>query len=113
MTSVQLAKRLGVVPSRITALEKDEARGAVTLKTLREAAAAMDCTLIYAIVPKRPLDNLVRERARKRAVADIARVSHTMALEDQAPLPADVSAQIDRKVEDLLSGPLRRLWEDS
>ena len=47
----ELAQRLGVSPARVSVLEKDEQRGAVTLRMMQKAAAALDCTFIYAFVP--------------------------------------------------------------
>jgi predicted DNA-binding mobile mystery protein A len=48
----QLAKRMQVSPARISVLEKDEKRGAVTLKMMQRAAEALDCRFVYALVPK-------------------------------------------------------------
>ena len=48
----ELAQRLGVSPARITVLEREEARGAVTLAALEKAAAALDCRLEYRLVPR-------------------------------------------------------------
>jgi transcriptional regulator with XRE-family HTH domain len=46
----QLADRMQVSAARISVLEKDEARGAVTLKMMEKAAAAMGCRFEYRIV---------------------------------------------------------------
>ena len=51
MTMQQYAGRLGVSQPRIIALEKSEVEDTVTLGTLRRAAAALDCQLVYAVVP--------------------------------------------------------------
>lgn len=113
MTTGQMAKRLGVSQPRVIALEKDEQRGAVTLETLRRAAEALDCTLVYALVPNQPLEDMVRERAHKLAADRLARVGHTMRLENQGLAPEDIDAQLDRVVKELLRGNLRRLWDDA
>ena len=47
----QLAERLNVSAARVSVLEKDEARGAVTLKMMQKAAKAMGCRFEYRIVP--------------------------------------------------------------
>ena len=47
----QLAERLNVSAARVSVLEKDEARGAVTLKMMEKAAKAMGCKFEYQIVP--------------------------------------------------------------
>lgn len=112
MASSQFADRLGVVPSRITALEKAEVQGTVTLKTLREAAEALECELVYALVPRQSLDETLRARAVSRAEKDLARVHHTMRLENQGLTPEDLAEQRERKIAELMNGSPRRLWDD-
>ena len=48
----QLAKKMCVSPARISVLERDEQRGAVSLKMMQKAADALDCTFVYALIPK-------------------------------------------------------------
>ncbi|HYJ83952.1 MAG TPA: mobile mystery protein A [Allosphingosinicella sp.] len=112
MTTRQLARRMGKVQSAIVDLEKSEAREAISLAKLREAAAAMDCTLVYAIVPNRPIDEVLRARAEARADNQLARVSHTMALENQGLDQSALAAERERLVEELLRGSIARLWDD-
>jgi len=113
MTTEQLAKRIGVSQPRVIALEKAETEDVVMLKTLRKAAAAMDCELVYALVPRRPLDDVVRARAERRAEDELARLHHTMQLQNQALTAADLTAERKRMVESLIDGPARRLWDDT
>ncbi len=47
----QLAERMQVSAARVSVLEKDETRGAVTLKMMQKAAEAMGCKFEYRIVP--------------------------------------------------------------
>ncbi len=112
MTARQLAARMGVAPSRVAAIEKAEISGATTLKTLRHVAAAMDCAFVYAFVPVEPLDDILRKRATLKVEADVARLDHTMRLENQALLAPDLEAERQRMVEHALSGSLRGLWDD-
>jgi len=83
MTTAQLAKRLGVAQPSVIGLEKAEASKVVTIATLERAAHALDCTLVYALVPRKPLETIVRERARDAAQERLRTISHSMALEDQ------------------------------
>jgi transcriptional regulator with XRE-family HTH domain len=46
----QLAERLNVSAARVSMLEKDEVRGAVTLKMMDRVARAMGCRFEYRIV---------------------------------------------------------------
>lgn len=112
MNSRQLAARMGVTRSRITALEKAEVTGTTTLKSLRAAAEAMDCTLVYAIVPTRSLDAIMRARAAEKADVELAQIHHTMTLENQAMIKADLEQERNRLIDELLAGSVRSLWED-
>ncbi len=112
MTARQLANRMGVAPSRIPRIEQDEVTGATTLRTLRQAAAAMNCAFAYAFIPIESLDDIVRERATQKAREDISRLDHTMRLENQALLKSDLDAEQQRMIEHIVSGTLRGLWDE-
>ena len=110
MTGVQFAKRLGIRPQSVEALEKSEANGSIQLKTLRRAAEALDCKLVYALVPNTSLEGAVRERARKIAKRDLDRVAHTMKLEAQGTGDANLEARIEAYIRDVLKE--RDLWNE-
>ena len=111
MTAAQLALRIGVSQPRVIALEKGEVRGSLTLHTLEKAAEALDCTLVYALVPNRSLDALVRAQASKIATERLATVDHTMRLEDQGVKPADAKRHRDQLIDEILHSEGRRLWD--
>ncbi len=64
MTAEQLGKRLGVKQPSVVAFEQSEEKGTIELATLRRVAEALDCRLVYALVPNKPLEQTVRDRAR-------------------------------------------------
>ncbi|CAH2400869.1 mobile mystery protein A [Mesorhizobium escarrei] len=109
MSGVQLAARLGVRPQTVEALEKSEASGSIQLSTLRRAAEALDCTLVYALVPNSSLEEAVNARARKIAMRALARVAHTMKLEAQETGDAGMEARIEAYIRDQVKD--RDLWE--
>jgi predicted DNA-binding mobile mystery protein A len=110
MTGGQLASRLGVRPQTIDAIEKSEAAGSIQLNTLRRAAEALDCALVYALVPRTSLDSTVNRRARKIAARDLQRVAHTMKLEAQATGDTATEARIEAYIRDQIRD--RDLWND-
>jgi predicted DNA-binding mobile mystery protein A len=112
MTTAQLARRLEISQPSAVGLENSEASKAITLKTLERAASALDCTLVYALVPRKPLEDLVQERARKAALKRLRTISHSMALENQRVLEADERAQLERLAQSLLDGPGSALWDE-
>lgn len=110
MTGVQLAKRLHVRPQTVEAIEKSEASGSIQLSTLRRAAEAMGCTLVYALVPNSSLENAVHQRARTLAIRDLQRVAHTMRLEAQETGDAGMEARIDAYIRGSIKD--RDLWNE-
>ncbi|MBU3984898.1 MAG: mobile mystery protein A, partial [Proteobacteria bacterium] len=56
MSGKQLAGRLNVSQPRVHKLEQSEPSGALTLKTMRQVAEALDCVFVYALVPRSTLE---------------------------------------------------------
>src|SRR5215472_591512 len=84
MSTAVLAERLGTTAGAVTRLEQSEAADRIRLETLRRAADALGCDLVYLLVPRRPLTAVVHERAREVARSQAAAIEQTMRLEDQA-----------------------------
>jgi predicted DNA-binding mobile mystery protein A len=108
MSGADLALRMGVAQPNIAQLEKSETNRTIQLDTLRRAATAMDCTLVYALVPNGSLDEIVRRRARAVAERELAATDQSMRLEAQVP-PTELREDL---VEDLAERLIdtRRLW---
>ena len=112
MTTAQLARRIGVSQPRITELEHAEIGDKITLGSLRRAAEALNCTLVYAIVPNDTLENIVLNRARKKASKILAGVNHTMALEDQNLSDEDIKSEIENLAREIMVKKPRIIWDD-
>jgi predicted DNA-binding mobile mystery protein A len=110
MSSAQLAKRLNIKQPTVAAMEQSELKGTIQLATLRRVAEAMNCKLVYALVPNDPLETIVREQARKAAKRRLTSVEHSMLLEDQSVPAKDFEARIDALARDM--NP-RALWDDA
>jgi predicted DNA-binding mobile mystery protein A len=100
MSAATLSERLGTTAGAVTRLEQSEAADRIRLDTLRRAADALGCDLVYLLVPRRPLTAVVRDRARELAHHQIAATEQTMRLEDQATGKA--SEMENRLTEQLL-----------
>jgi len=83
MSQVDLARRLGVMPSTVLKLEKNERAGTIQLDTLRRAAAALECEVVVLVVPKQPLQASVDQQRLKLYNASFNRAATHMKLEDQ------------------------------
>lgn len=110
----QLAERVGVGHGSINQLEKREAKKRVTLESLENAARAMDCKVVYAIVPQESgatLDDIIRDRAVAAASKILKEVSHTMKLEAQGTSDKLVRDEIKRIANQLIESGDKRIWE--
>ena len=110
MSGAELARRMGVSQQSIPQLERNEQRLAVKLDTLARAADALDCELVYALVPRSSLTETVREQARRKAVQHLRRATQHSRLEDQQVSNEDLAAQTEELAEQLEDR--RGLWSD-
>jgi len=110
MSTAQLANRLGIKQPSMVALEQSEAKGTIELATLRRVAEALDFTLVYALIPNKPLETTLRDRARVFARRRRGPVEHSMLLEDQKvnPRAKDAEERLDEVVRE--TNP-RLFWE--
>jgi predicted DNA-binding mobile mystery protein A len=110
MTTAQLARRIGIAQSSLSVAERNEARGAISLGTLQKAAEALDCELVYALVPRRTLQATLERRVRDVILKRVRRTAHTMALEDQAVSDPHLEAQVDEMVQEAMRKLPAKLW---
>lgn len=111
MTAGDLADRMGVSQPSVTRLEQSERDGVVRLDTLTRVADALECDVVYALVPRRPLEEMVTAQARRRARERVTQVAHTMALENQGVGGLSLAEQVDRLTDVHRSQP--GLWRSA
>ncbi len=108
-----MAERLGISQPSVTHLEQSEARGTIELATLRRVAQALDCTLVYALVPNKPLETMVRDRARIFSRRSQQPVEHSMLLEDQKAGGKHAESRLaERHLDDIVRETNPRLFWD-
>ena len=110
MSGAELARRMGVSQQRIATLERGEMELTVQLNTLQRVADALDCELVYALVPRTSLTEMVKAQARLKAVQHHSWVAHHSRLEDQ-----ESDDRLNDQIEDLVGEfeNRRDLWSDS
>lgn len=110
MSQVQLAKRAGLAQSHLAEIELGHVD--LQLSTLRKIFQALYCdTLVLPKFKKRP-EIIIAERAKETARKKIARVSGSMALEDQLPDKIITRELIRSEEKRLTSRPSSEIWED-
>ena len=112
MTSAQLARRLAIAQPTVIRLEQSEQHKTITLGSLERAAQAMGCRLVYALVPDGSLKEQVAIQALKTARRQVARVQHSMALEQQEAGGVADERQIQERAQDLAASLRSQIWED-
>lgn len=112
ISQVQLAKKLNVSAPAVADLEKREAEGAITLKSLREAGEALNLKLVYGFVPMNgSLENMVEEKAKEQASKIISRTSVTMKLEDQENSKNRLEEAFQELTNDIKREMPKSLWD--
>ena len=110
MSVRQMAERMGITQQSAARLEKNEADDVIKLKSLRKAAEALDCRLVYAFVPKEGgLRGIVRKQALGKASDIVDPVDHSMMLEAQDV--GDRREKILQVADELARNPNPRLWD--
>jgi predicted DNA-binding mobile mystery protein A len=93
----ELGERLHASRQLPQQFEKAESEDRITLRSLRAAANALDCDLVYALVPRADsLQQLKEKHLRADAERRVRSVEHSMALENQASGKLDET--IDREI---------------
>ncbi len=108
MSAAVLARRLGVSAQAVRAMEISELDGRIRIDTLRRAADAMDCELVYVVLPRTTLQNTVDRQAIAVARRQMYATDVTMSLEDQA-VGVDGDAVRRQAAEIVAAG---RQWRD-
>lgn len=82
----QVAKKIAMTRQSYAGLEAAEQRGAISLNSLQRAAEAMDCELVYFIVPRETVARTYSELAQIHdpMFKHLQASEHSMALENQA-----------------------------
>jgi predicted DNA-binding mobile mystery protein A len=95
----------------VNELEKREANGSITIKSLREVASALDMNLVYGFVPKgESIEKRIENRANEVAREIVLRTSNTMKLEDQGNSNDRIEKAIKNKAEEIKNKMPKYLW---
>ena len=112
MSMQQLGNKLSVTKQGIMEMENREKEGAITIKSLREVAKAMDMKLVYGFVPNDgSLDALIEKKAKDLATKIVMRTANTMKLEDQGNTDARINHAIKERTDEIIKEMPKILWD--
>lgn len=112
MSGPQLANRLGVTKGRISQAEAAELDGGMRLKTMKSMAEAMNCRFVYAVIPEKEIEQVIKDQAIKKAKARVKAASTHMALEAQSLDKQTLDSEIERIATEIMSKTPSDLWSD-
>jgi len=109
MTLSQLASRMEISYTAARELEQGEMSERITLRSLKRAAGALNCELVYAFVPRSGLDEMRENQARAKARSILKRARLQMEMEDQAVSRDEEEKLFEELVQKIKAS--KKLWE--
>jgi predicted DNA-binding mobile mystery protein A len=83
----------------------------VQFDTLRGLADALDCDLVYALIPRTSLAQTLEAQARRKAAALVGRVADSMKLEAQGVAHEATERQVSELAATILRDRGRGFWD--
>lgn len=112
MSLQQLSNRLSITKQSVQEIEQREMDGSITIKSLREAAKALDMQLVYGFVPNDgSLEALIERKAKELATKIVLRTSNTMKLEDQENSKQRIEKAIEERTAIIKNEIPKTLWD--
>lgn len=112
MSLEQLGKKLNVTKQSVLEMEEREKEGSITIKSLREAARALDMQLVYGLVPNDgSIDALIERKAKELAKQIVMRTSNSMKLEDQENTKQRLEKALQERTIIIKNEMPKSLWD--
>ncbi|MBX3328881.1 MAG: helix-turn-helix domain-containing protein [Nitrospira sp.] len=108
MTQAELAQRSHMPQSHLAQIESGKTDPQVG--TLKRIFEGLSCDLVIEPLPRKPLSEVLRGRARSVALKRLKHAMGTMALENQAPEKEVFKRLLEKRTDDVLNDPRERLW---
>jgi len=108
MTQAELAKRAKITQANLAAIESGKVDPRVS--TLQRIYQGLSCHLSVEPWPQKPLEDILRDRARAVALKRLKKTMGTMALEGQAPEKEMFRKLLEKRTDDILRDLREKLW---
>ena len=79
---------------------------------MQQVAEALDCTFVYALVPRTSLEDTLRGQARIISQDRIERAAYSMLLEAQSLSAEEQQISLDSAIDELVRKMPKELWDN-
>jgi len=112
MSLRQLGQKLSITPQSVKEIEEREKNGTISIKVLRQVAAALNMKFVYGFIPSEiTLEGMIEKRAEELARSIVERTSVQMGLEDQKNTPERLEKAIKEKAAEIKNDMPKILWD--
>ena len=112
MTMAQLGTKLKITRQGVKKIEESEAKGTISINSLKEVGEALDLKLVYGFVPKDgTINNLISAKAEKLARKIVLRTHQNMRLEDQGIGDKKITESIRDLAHEIKREVRKSLWD--
>jgi predicted DNA-binding mobile mystery protein A len=112
MSLRQLGNKMSITPQSLRGIEEREEEGTISLKTLKDAADALEMELVYGFIPKEDsLEKVIERRAHEMAKKIVSQTSVSMKLEDQENSKARQKEAVEELAGELKRELPKSLWD--
>jgi predicted DNA-binding mobile mystery protein A len=112
MSLRQLGQRMSITPQSVKEIEEREKNGTISIKVLKQVAAALNMSFVYGFIPsEKTLEGMIEKRAIELAKSIVERTSIQMGLEDQKNTPERIEKAIKEKTAEIMQEMPRILWD--
>lgn len=112
MTMAQLGFKLNITRQGVNKMEESEAKGSISINSLRAVGKALDLKFVYGFVPlDGSIESLINKKAESLARKIVLRTSQNMLLEDQGIGDKKIEESINELADDLKREMRKSLWD--
>ena len=111
MTQDEVARRAHVSQAHLAGIESGKTDPQIG--TLKRIFQALSCDLVIQPRPTKPIQDLLRGRARSIALKRLKQSMGTMALEEQAPESEVFKQLLEKRTDEILSDRREKLWRQT
>jgi predicted DNA-binding mobile mystery protein A len=112
MTMEQLGDKLNITKQGVKSIEDSEAKGTITINSLKEVGDALEMKLVYGFVPKDgTIQKLIEVKAEALARKIVLRTDQTMKLEDQGIDENKIEKSIQDLADEIKREMRKSLWD--